>query len=59
MKENTQEPTTEEEICIKETYEYFRSQLQEKQLKALLLKRYGEDDVNNLQYVDILKSIRD
>lgn len=59
LKENAQEPTTEEEICIKETYEYFSTQLQEKQLKALLLKRFGEDDVNNLQYVDILKSIRD
>ena len=59
LKENAQEPTTEEEICIKETYEYFSTQLQEKQLKTLLLKRFGEDDVNNLQYVDILKSIRD
>ncbi len=59
LKESVQEPATEEEFCIKETYDYFISQLQEKQLKGALLKRYGENDVNNLRYEDVLKAIRD
>lgn len=53
------EPSTEEENCIQETYEYFLQQTSENSLKKLLKKRMGDDIVNSLPYVDILKALRD
>lgn len=53
------EPGTEEENCIRETYEYFFQQTSENLLKKLLKKRMGDDIVNALSYVDILKALRD
>lgn len=50
---------TEEERCIKETYEYFKGQLTETKLKTMLKKKYGNDVVNTLLEVDILKALRD
>jgi hypothetical protein len=53
------EPSTEEENGIKETYEYLYQQTSENSLKKLLKKRLGDDIVNALSYVDILKALRD
>lgn len=53
------EPSTEEENSIQETYEYFLQQTSENSLKKLLKKRMGDDVVNSLLYVEILKALRD
>ena len=53
------EPSTEEENCIQETYEFFLQQTSENSLKKLLKKRMGDDIVNSISYVDILKALRD
>ncbi len=58
-KSNSTEPNSEEEICIKETYEYFYDILSEKKIKSLLKKNIGVDIVDALKYVDILKTLRD
>lgn len=54
-----QDAITEEEICIKDTYEYFVSQLKGDNLKKLLKRKNGSDDVDTLCEVDILKAMRD
>lgn len=53
------EATTEEEHCIKETYEYFHAQLTETKLKAMLKRKHGSEIVDALSEVDILKALRD
>lgn len=53
------EPSTEEENCIQETYEFFLQQTSENSLKKLLKKRMGDDIVNSISYVNILKALRD
>ncbi len=53
------EATTEEEHCIKVTYEYFRAQLTETKLKAMLKRKHGSEIVEALSEVDILKALRD
>lgn len=58
-KKMTQSATTEEEHCIKETYEYFRSQLTETKLKAMLKRKHGSEIVEALSEIDILKALRD
>ncbi|CZR73116.1 hypothetical protein [Clostridium botulinum B1 str. Okra] [Clostridioides difficile] len=58
-KEICQEPNSEEEICIKETYDYMFRELSEERLKTLLKKKHGSDIVKQLRYIDILKAIRD
>lgn len=58
-KDTCQEPNSEEEICIKETYNYMFKELSEERLKTLLKKKHGSDVVEHLQYIDILKAIRD
>lgn len=52
-------PSTEEENCIKETYEYFLQQTSESALKRLLKKRMGDDIVQSFSYIEILKALRD
>lgn len=54
-----EEANSEEETCIKETYEYFWQQTSETMLKRILKKKIGDDDVNALSYADILKALRD
>lgn len=58
-KTENQQPSSEEEQCIKEAYEYMYGQLEEAKLRNVLKKRFGNDDVEKLSYVDILKAIRD
>lgn len=50
---------TEEERCIKETYDYFFAQLKDNKLKNILKRKYGSDLVDVLSEVDILKALRD
>lgn len=58
-KKITEEPGSEEENCIKETYEYFWHHTSESMLKKMLKKRMGDDAVNALSHADILKALRD
>lgn len=58
-KSNKTEPNSEEEICIKETYDYFTDVLEKDYLINLLEKKHGKDIVNAVSYIDILKAIRD
>jgi uncharacterized protein with ParB-like and HNH nuclease domain len=51
-------PSTEEEV-IKESFIYFHNKLDEKKLRAHLSKTLGSDNVNQLEYKEILKTIRD
>lgn len=53
------EPNSDEEICIKETYDYFAEVLQESKVRTLLEKNHGKEAVDAVSYVDILKAIRD
>lgn len=58
-KNDTQETSTEEEECIKESFTYLYDRLDEKSLKTYLKKKIGSDQVDQLNYIDILKAIRD
>jgi hypothetical protein len=58
-KKETQETSTEEEECIKESFEYLFENLDEKKLRTNLKKKLGSKDVDDLAYIDILKAIRD
>ena len=53
------EPESEEEENIKQTYEYFYKQLEERKIKQTLKKTYGSEIINSLDYIEILKAIRD
>lgn len=58
-KTNTKEPSTEEEQCIKETYEYLYNSLSEDKLREFLKQKSSDDNIDQLSYVDILKAVRD
>lgn len=58
-KQYIQEAVSEEEHCIEETYKYFYEQLDEKKIKGYLKRKHGAEVVLPLEYVDILKAIRD
>lgn len=58
-KNDTQNTSTEEEECIKESFDYLYENLEEKKLRIHLKKRLGTSDVDDLPYLDILKAIRD
>lgn len=58
-KEHIQEPDSEEEENIRQTYEYFKTQLQDKRLRTTLKQNMGAVAVDRLAYIDILKAIRD
>lgn len=57
-KSECQQPSSEEEKCIKEAYEFLYEQLDEIKLRNILQKRLG-DNLDQLSYIDILKAIRD
>lgn len=52
-------PESEEEENIKQTYDFFYKQLGEKKIRQTLKKNHGADIVDNLDYIEILKAIRD
>lgn len=58
-KKMSPDATTEEEHCIKETYEYFRAQLTEAKLKSMLKRKHGSEIVEALSEIDVLKALRD
>ena len=58
-KEHIPEPDSEEEENIKQTYDYFSKQLEERKIRQLLKKYFGDDAISDLKYIDILKAIRD
>lgn len=53
------EPGSEEEENIKLTYDFFYKQLEERKIRLTLKKNHGAQKVDNLNYIDILKAIRD
>lgn len=58
-KEDIQPTSTEEEEVIKESFTYLYNILDEKKLRAHLKKTLGSDKVDQLEYKEILKTIRD
>ncbi len=58
-KSQTPVPETEEEENIKQTYDFFSQQLAERKIRQTLKKSHGADVVNSLDYISILKAIRD
>lgn len=53
------QPDSEEEKCIFETYNFFISQLEETKLRESFKRKNGDEAVEKVAYVDLLKSIRD
>lgn len=58
-KEIEPEAITDEEVCIKEAYEYFSGHLKKDKLKATLKRKHGSEVVDALPEVEILKALRD
>lgn len=58
-KKDTQPTSTEEEEVIKESFTYLYNQLEEKKLRVYLKKTIGSATVDQLEYKEILKTIRD
>lgn len=59
-KGNADDPISEEEKNIKETYTYFKEGLKEKNLRSFFKKYRDIDiDVEGISYLDLLKTIRD
>lgn len=58
-KKETPTPESEEEDNIRQTYEFFYTNLQERKLRLFLKQNNGILAVDQLAYVDILKAIRD
>lgn len=58
-KEEVQSASSEEEQCIKSTYEFFKEKLEEENLRKLIEKHFHENIIQQCAYVDILKAIRD
>lgn len=58
-KKETPTPESEEEDNIRQTYEFFYANLQEKRLRSFLKQNNGIIAIDQLAYVDILKAIRD
>lgn len=56
-KSKAEEVKSEEEVSIKQTYNYFINELTEQNLRKALNKL--EIDLNNVDYISILKAIRD
>lgn len=58
-KADIQPTSTEEEEVIKESFIYLYNKLDEKNLRVYLKKTLGSDKVDQLEYTEILKTIRD
>lgn len=60
-KETPQVPNTDEEICIKETYDYYIAQTNEDKIKSHLIQkaRLDQELVKRMLYIEILKVLRD
>lgn len=58
-KKHAQDPVTDEEENIKNTYDFLYEALSEKNIKTNLMKKIDKTDVEGFDYVDILKKLRD
>lgn len=59
-KSHIKDPSSEEEMCIKETYDFFKSALTEKNIRKLLKKfNASQCSLDRVEYTNILKAIRD
>lgn len=58
-KNTKQEAGSEEEICIKETFEFLYQKTAESSLRKSLYKLHGKEYVDSISYEDILKALRD
>src|SRR5699024_5179921 len=58
-KENKKEATSEEEVCIQETFEYLYDRTKEINLRKALCDSCGKKLVDSVSYEDILKALRD
>lgn len=58
-KQEHREAVSEEEECIKDSFNYLYKRTSEDNLRAYLKKRYGKEYSTNLTYEDLLKAIRD
>ena len=58
-KETEQVASSEEEVCIQETFKYLYDRTTEKNLRKALYDLYGKKLVDNISYEDILKALRD
>ncbi|MGO5009303.1 DUF262 domain-containing protein [Bacillus wiedmannii] len=58
-KEYDENPVTDEEINIKNTYDYLYANLDERLIRKYLLKKNGKDNVQSITYLELLKKIRD
>ena len=50
---------SEEEICIFQTYQYLYDATEENVLRQQLKLYFGDKEVENIEYIDILKALRD
>lgn len=53
------EASSEEEVCIQETFEFLYQSTSESSLRSALYKLYGKKYVDSISYEDILKALRD
>ena len=58
-KQIKQEPSSEEEECIKDAYKYFFDNLDETKVRNFLKNNFGDKEVDGISYIEILKGIRD
>lgn len=58
-KQIKQDPSSEEEECIKDAYYYFFSNLEETKVRKFLKNNFGDKSVDEISYIEILKAIRD
>jgi len=58
-KQIKQEPSSEEEECIKDAYNYFFDNLDEIKIRKFLKNNFGDKEVDEIPYIEILKGIRD
>lgn len=58
-KENKKEATSEEEVCIQETFEYLYDRTKDINLRKALCDSCGKKLVDSVSYEDILKALRD
>lgn len=58
-KTEKKEPSSEEEMCIKETFEFLYAKTGETSLRTMLYKLHGKNYVDEISYEEILKALRD
>ena len=58
-KDKKREASSEEEICIQETFDYLYQRTSESSLRSSLYKLFGKSHVDSISYEDILKALRD